>query len=727
MKKKYLILYIFLFFVPNFSCDNKKQTDQEKNRIKQDNMEKQIQAIISQMTLDEKISLLHANSHFSVAGVPRFNLHSLNMIDGPNGIKYDYTKDWQIPENVDEQASTYLPVGMALASTWNTQLAKQYGDVLGNEAKYRGKHVVLGPSLNIVRTPLCGRNFEYLSEDPYLISQIVVPYIKGLQQNNVAACAKHYIANNQEILRDYINVNMSERALREIYLPGFKAAVQEGKVYSVMSAYNKFRGDYCSESNYLLTDLLKNEWNFTGAVISDWGAVHSTSKAALAGTDIEMGTEIKLGNDSYDQFYMADPLKEKVKSGEIDQKVIDEKVERIIRLILRTKHGKGNYNGEFNTREHQKVALNVALESIVLLKNEKSILPVDLSHTKTIAVIGENATRLHGQGGGAAGIMPKYEISPLEGLKKIVDDNVKIIYAKGYSSVKDEDQTKINQQALKIAKSADVVFFFGGLNHGDISSNETREFDTEFFDKKNLQLPYNQNALIKKLAKINPNMAVILISGGAVKMPFIEDVPSIVQAFYPGMETGNALAQILTGIQNPSGKLPVTFPKKIDDMGAHALGEYPGTDDSTVFYHDNIYVGYRYLVSNNIEALFPFGHGLSYTKFKYSDLKIDVNNNKIMAAINIKNIGEAEGAEVVQVYIEDIKSELPRPKLELKAFKKIKLKPNESKQIKFTLNEKKLAYYNDNLNKWITEPGKFKIHIGSSSEDIRLSETFVWK
>lgn len=695
------------------SCQNQEAAKTKGKQL----YEQEIADLLSQLTLDEKISLLHGNSHFSVAGIPRLNIPSLTMIDGPNGIKYDYGENWEIPENVDEQASTYLPVGMTLGATWNPELAYEYSTVLANEALYRKKNVVLGPSINIVRTPLCGRNFEYLSEDPFLISQLVVPYVKGLQDKRVAACTKHYVANNQETLRDSINVELSERALREIYLPGFKAAVQKGNTYSIMSGYNKVRGEYCSHNAYLLKDILKKEWGFTGAVISDWAAVKSTEGAVYGGTDIEMGTEIELGENDFDRFYMAKPLKKKVEKNEIDVQLIDDKVERVLRLIKRTEVDYKTDTGAWNTKEHQQIALKVALEGIILLKNDNNTLPIAPDKKQTILVVGENAKRVHGEGGGAAGIMPFYEVSPYQGIMNHKGDEVRVVYAKGYSSNPKANNQALMQDALEKAKTADKILFFGGLNHGDISSNETREFDTEFFDKKDIKLPYNQNELISELASVNPEISVVLISGAAVEIPFVNNVPAIIQAFYPGSETGNALGQIVFGKHNPSGKLPVTFPEKLDDIGAHDLGEFPG-NGVDVHYNDDIYVGYRYLVSNNIKALFPFGHGLSYTTFDYSEARVQQVGQNIEVTLKVTNTGNQDGAEVVQVYVSDEESTLPRPKYELKGFKKVNVKQGETVPLTIKVNKTDLAFFDDEKMQWVFEPGEFSFLIGKSAEDI---------
>jgi len=676
-----------------------------------------IDNIVQSLTLDEKISLIHGNTHFSIAGIPRLEIPSLQMIDGPNGIKFDFTETMELPPNVREQASTYLPVGMALGSTWNPDLALAYGDVLGKEALAREKHVVLGPSVNIIRTPLCGRNFEYMSEDPLLTKKLAVPYIKGVQQNEVAACVKHYAANNQEELRMSINAMMSERALREIYLPAFEAAVKEGKVFSIMGAYNRFRGDYCCENKYLLMDILRDEWGFDGTAISDWGGVHSTEKAYHNGLDIEMGTELH-ANITFDEFFLAQPLTEKLEKGEYDMAYLDEKVKNILHLIKRSAFASGK--GAINTKTHQQTAKNVALESLVLLKNKNNTLPIAPHFSGTIAVVGENAKRLHGDGGGAAGIMPYYEVSPLEGIQKIAGSNVKLVYAEGYSSDGKADNQQLFKEAVEAAKSVDMVIFCGGLNHGVANDLSKIEFDTEYYDKKDIKLPYGQDNLIKSLAKANPNTVVVNISGAAVEMPFIDDVPAVLQAFYPGMESGHAIAEVLFGLFNPSGKLTVTFPKKLEDMGAHTLGEYPG-NGKDVHYNDDIYVGYRYFSSKNVKPLFAFGHGLSYTQFKYSDLKLTVSDQQIIAKVNVNNAGKLAGGEVVQLYVECQSSAVPRPKIELKGFRKIFLEPGETQNVEIELSKNDLSYFDEAAMKWKFEPGSYVFYVGSASDDIRLS------
>ena len=687
-------------------------------------VEQKINDLIKKMTLEEKIGMLHGNTAFSTAGVKRLGIPELVMSDGPHGVNYERPLDWSTPRPASLDSGTYLPVGVCLAATWNTKLGYDFGKVLGKEAAFRKKDIILGPGINIIRNPLNGRNFEYQSEDPYLISKMVVGYIKGVQEQGVAACVKHFIANNQEINRNTINVEMSERALQEIYLPGFKAAVMAG-VSTIMGAYNQFRGEYCTHNNYLVNKILKGDWNFKGIMISDWGAVHNTMQALTNGCDIEMGSELAmLPNINYNKFFLGDSALALIKSGQVDESVIDEKVRRILRIMYKYNMiGGTKQSGQYNTKDHQLTALKVAEEGIVLLKNENNLLPLNKSKIKSIAVIGNNAVRLHGFGGGSSQVKAYYEISPLKGILNIVGQNVKVDFSKGYDDYKDSkaNDSLINA-AISVAKNADVVIFVGGWTHGyDYNKWDDNAFDAENVDKPNLQMPFDQDILIKALQKVNPNLVVVLVGGGPVDMTAWEGkTRSIIQAWYAGMEGGTALANILFGKVNPSGKLPFTFPKKLEDAPAIKIGEYPG-DGSTVRYKEDIFVGYRYYDSYNIIPQFAFGHGLSYTTFKYSNLKIATSKHSATISFVLKNTGEKEGAEVAQVYVSEVNPIVPRPKKELKAFQKIFLKAGEEKLVTLKLDETSFQYFDDTKMKWVVNPGVFNILIGSSSTDVRLN------
>jgi len=689
--------------------------------------EQKINSLIKKMTLQEKLGMIHANSSFTSNGVARLNIPELVMSDGPHGVRPEHGRDWEKDENVND-SGTYLPTGNTLAATWNPALGYQYGAVLGSEAKWRGKDVILGPGINIIRTPLNGRNFEYLSEDPYLISKMVVGYIQGVQAQGISACVKHFAANNQEILRNSINVEMSERALREIYLPGFKAAVLTGKVNTLMGAYNKFRGQWCTHNKYLINDILKKEWKFDGIVISDWGAVHNTKEALENGTDIEMGSEftLKSGTD-YSKFFLADSAVASVKMDKVKlDKLLDDKVRRILRIMYRTKLAASKKStGSYATKEHSAVAAKVAEEGIVLLKNNDHFFPIQKKNIKTIVVIGENAARLNAYGGGSSQVKALYEVTPLQGIKNALNGtDVTVTYARGYKIERNATANDtLIAEAVKAAANADVVIVVGGWVHGyNYNVWNDNAYDAEGFDKPNMDMPFGQNELINAVLKVNPNVAVVLMGGGAIDVSgWDKKVKTIIEAWYPGMEGGNALAKIIFGELNPSGKLPVTFPKHLSESPAHVLGEYPG-DSVNVKYTDDIFVGYRYFDTYKVQPQFAFGHGLSYTSFEYKNLQVNYANKATTVTLIIKNTGGTAGAEVVQVYVNEKSPEIKRPEKELKAFAKVMLKAGEEKQIKLTLDENAFQYFSEAKNKWVMKPGRFNILVGSSSADIRLEK-----
>jgi len=679
-------------------------------------------SLIKLMTLQEKVNMIHANSSFTSAGVPRLGIPELVTSDGPHGVRVEHGRGWSELKNVPD-SGTYLPTGVCLASTWNPALGYAFGSVLGSEANFRGKDVILGPGINIMRSPLNGRNFEYESEDPYLVTKMVVGYIKGVQSEDVAACVKHYAGNNQETGRDFIDVQMSERALREIYLPGFKAAIEEGGAYTLMGSYNKFRGEWATQNNYLINQILKKEWDFKGAVISDWGAVHSTSQAIWNGTDIEMGTDLSQHPIDYTKFYMGDTVLRLVQTGKVPEYLVDEKVKRILYVMYKTNliGGFPRKKGEYNTKAHEETAEKIAEEGIVLLKNDNNILPLS-PNVKSIAVIGCNADRKQSMGGGSSQVKAFYEITPLQGLKNIADSKVNITYAQGYTIARDAgpDQAMINE-AVQAASKADVAIIVGGWTHGyDYSKWSDNAYDAEGIDKPDMNMPFGQNELIKAVLAANPKTVVVLMGGGPIDMSaWVEQAKGIVQAWYPGMEGGNALAKIIFGQVNPSGKLPVSFPKKLADAPAIKLGQFPG-DGVTVNYFDDIYVGYRYFDTYKVEPQFAFGHGLSYTSFKYSGLTITPGDKTATVSFTIKNTGSVAGAEVVQLYVKQEKSNLPRPDKELKGFEKVFLQPGEEKRVTLTLTESAFQYFNDVKNDWEMDAGVFDFLVGSSSRDIRL-------
>jgi beta-glucosidase len=704
-----------------------------------------INALIQKMTLEEKVHMIHANSAFAAGGIKRLGIPEIMTSDGPHGVRPEQGRDWKGVKDAND-AGTYMPTNNTLASTWNPELGYAFGKVLGSEANARGKDVILGPGINIMRAPLNGRNFEYLSEDPFLVSKMVVGYIEGVQSQGVSACVKHYAANNQETHREDIDVNMSERALREIYLPGFKAAVQQGGVNTLMGSYNKFRGQFATENHYLMTDILKNEWGFKGLVMSDWGSVHNTMDALRNGTDLEMGTDLVLNSNGVDQsaasastaaptpsktvfdrFYLADAALDAVKKDPTLVPLLDDKVRRILRVMYATSmmDGAKRQPGAYNTKEHQATALKVAEEGIVLLKNDGNILPLKKT-VKTIAVIGENATRPNSLGGGSGQVKAKYEISALQGLKNELGNTATITYAQGYKIARDQKaDPKMIAEAVAAAKAADVVVYVGGSIHGyDYTKWSDNAYDAEGVDKPDMNMPFGQDELVKAVLAANPNTVVVLYGGGPIDVSaWAGQAKGIVEAWYPGMEGGNALAHILFGDVNPSGKLPVTFPVKLEDSPAMKLGEYPSTPGNPLkqTYKEDIFVGYRYFDTYKVAPQFAFGHGLSYTTFKYDNLSVTPGSKSATVKLRVTNSGKTAGAEVVQVYVKDEQASVKRPEKELKGFQKVFLQPGESKTVTLTLDAGAFQYYDEAKKQWVLEPGKFDVLVGSSSRDIRLT------
>ncbi len=690
-----------------------------------------INKLVAQMTLEEKVNMIHASSSFTSGGVARLGIPEFSMSDGPHGVRPEHGRDWNLDNN-SLDSGTYLPTGVCLAATWNPALGYEYGSVLGQEAKFRGKNIILGPGINIIRTALNGRNFEYESEDPYLISKMVVGYIRGVQDQGVSACVKHYAANNQELWRHTVDVQMSERALREIYLPGFKAAVQDGHVNTLMSSYNKFRGQWASQNYYLLTQVLRKEWGFKGVVMSDWDAITSTMQPLWNGLDLEMGTDLRWpDNPDYSKFYFGDATIKLVKEGKYPEYLINEKVKRL--LYVRYKSGMMSgvkIPGSYNTKEHQQVAARVAEEGIVLLKNSdvtggNPLLPLDKNSIKSIAVIGYNADRKQSMGGGSSQVRAFYEITPLKGIQSLAGKNISINYQQGYEIRRDaKANPEMIARAVDAATKADVAIIVGGWTHGyDYSVWKDNAYDAEDYDKPDMKMPFGQDELINAVLKANPKTVVVLMGGGAIDMTqWVDRAPAIVQAWYSGLEGGNALAKILFGEVNPSGKLPMSFPKKLEDEPAHKLGEYPGDDSSMiVHYYDDIYVGYRYYDTYKIDPQFAFGHGLSYTTFEYKDLKITGKGKTATVSFTIKNTGKRKGAETAQVYVKQFNPGLPRPEKELKAFQKVMLNAGESKTVQVSLDENAFQYYSDVENKWVTENAEFAILVGGSSKNIQLN------
>jgi beta-glucosidase len=680
-------------------------------------VEARVDDLMARLTLEEKISLLHADSKFTSAAIPRLGIPRRWMSDGPHGVREDVGPDNWEPAGHTDDFSTYLPTLIGVAATWNPEDSHAMGQVIGEEARKRGKDIMLGPGVNIQRTPLNGRTFEYMGEDPYLTGRMAVGYIHGVQANNVASCVKHFAANNQETDRLTVNVEMDERALREIYLPAFKAAVQEGGALCVMGAYNKFRGVHCCENDYLLNKILKGEWGFTGMVISDWGGTHDTDEAVRNGLDLEMGTN----GVPYKDYYLADPFLEGLRSNKYPASLLDDKVRRNLRVMITTHVFDTRAPGSLNTAAHQMAARKISEDGIVLLKNEGNALPLDTKKIHTLAVIGENATRKQAHAGESSAIKAFYEITPLEGIVSRCASDVNVIFSPGYrAGAKGAEAEDLMDRAVKAAAQADVVVIVGGLNH-------VEGFDSEGADRKDLKLPFGQDDLIRRVMLANPHTVVVLVSGSPVEMGgWIDQVPAVVEAWYGGMEGGNALARVLFGDVNPSGKLPCTFPKRLEDTPADTgPSDYPGVNGQ-VKYDEGLLVGYRYYDTKNVEPLFPFGYGLSYTTFEYSNAKVTPGTDKTVATVecDVKNTGSRDGAEVVQLYVHQENPALPRPEKELKGFRKIMLKAGETKTVQIPLDRSAFAYYDPSKPGWVAEKGNYTFLIGSSSRDIRAKSNF---
>ena len=698
-------------------------------------LEARVEDALSRMTLQEKVKILHAQSKFSSAGVPRLGIPDLWTSDGPHGIRPEVLWDEWNQAGWTNDSCTAFPALTCLAASWSEEMSALYGKSIGEEARYREKDVLLGPGVNIYRTPLCGRNFEYMGEDPYLASKMCVPYIKEVQKNGVAVCVKHFALNNQEAHRHSYNAVVDDRTLYEIYLPAFKAAVQEGGAWSIMGAYNLFEGYHLCHNDRILNKILKQEWGFDGAVISDWGGVHNTEEAIANGLDLEFGTgtnglDSKYGQ-SYDAYNLALPYEERLKDGRASMDVLNDKVRRVLRLNFRTALNRNKPSGSLCSPEHYAAARKIAGEGIVLLKNEDNILPLNLEKTKKILVVGENAIKKMTVGGGSSSLKAQYECTPIVGLREAVGDKAEIVYQRGYvgdllrtynnvdtgidlTDPRSEEQ--LIADAVAEAADADVVLFYGGLN-------KSKGQDAEGRDRLSMALPYAQDKVIEALAEVNDNIVVLIVSGNAVEMPWVDKVDGIVETWFLGTQTGHAIADVLLGKVNPSGKLPFTFPVKLEDNGAHALNAYD-KDSRTVEYKEGIFVGYRWAEKHQIKPLFAFGHGLSYTTFEYGEAKCRKSGSGFKVSVNVTNTGAVEGKEIVQLYISDEEASLERPVKELKGFKKVSLAPGETKKVTFEINEDMLKFYDPAQKAWVLEKGKFTAHVGAASDDIRTSVDF---
>ena len=706
-------------------------------------VEQRIDDALARMTLDEKIAVIHAQSKFSSPGVKRLGFPDLWTDDGPHGVRPDVLWDEWVQAGQTNDSCVAFPALTCLAATWNPALSRLYGESLAEEALYRGKHVILGPGVNINRTPFNGRNFEYMGEDPWLASRMVVPYIQGLQSKGVAACVKHYALNNDEEYRHQVNVIVSDRALHEIYLPAFKAAIQEGGAWAVMGSYNLYQNQHNCHNATLLNKILKQDWGFDGVVISDWGGCHNTEEAIQNGLDLEFGSwtdGLTMGvTNAYDNYYMALPYKRLIREFKYSTKELDEKVRRVLRLFYRTTMNRQRPFGFLCSESHYEAALKIAQQGIVLLKNDRKILPV--KKARRILVVGENAIKMMTVGGGSSSLKVQKEILPLDGIKARFAE-AEVDFARGYvgDTIQSYDGVTVGRslydlrsaeeltaEAVAKAKDADVVIFIGGLNKSNYQ-------DCEGHDRQTYGLPYGQDQLIEALVKANPNLVYVNISGNAVAMPWADKVPAIVQGWFIGSEAGEALASVLAGDVNPSGKLPFTWYARLEDCGAHATGSYPGTwreahqiIDET--YKEDIFVGYRWTDKQQIKPLFPFGYGLSYTTFQVSNLRADKKemtaDDQLTITADVKNVGSLAGAEVLQLYISDTQSSLPRPVKELKGFKKVYLKPGETQQVSFIIDRSALSFYDEKTGAWTAEPGEFVAMVNNSSAPTKNHIRFI--
>jgi len=720
-------------------------------------IEQRVEDALGRMTLDEKIAVIHAQSKFSSPGVKRLGFPDLWTDDGPHGVRPDVLWDEWVQAGQTNDSCVAFPALTCLAATWNPEMASLYGTSLGEEALYRKKNVILGPGVNINRTPFGGRNFEYMGEDPYLASQMVVPYVRGLQSLGVASCVKHYALNNDEEYRHQVNVKVSDRALHEIYLPAFKAAVQKGGAWAIMGAYNLYQNQHNCHNATLLNKILKHDWGFDGVVISDWGGCHDTDEAVKNGLDLEFGTwtdGLTMGKtNAYDSYYLADAYKQAILSGKYTTKELDEKVRRVLRLFFRTTMQRTKPHGFLCSESHYDAALKIAQEGIVLLKNDAianpsgrgakaPLLPLDPSKLSRVLVVGENAIKMMTVGGGSSSLKVQREILPLDGIKDLISKfNVQSDYARGYigdtiqsfdgvnvgrSLYETRSAAALKAEALEKAKQADVVIFIGGLNKSSYQ-------DSEGHDRQQYELPYGQNELIEALVTVNPRLVYVNISGNAVAMPWIQKVPAVVQGWFLGSEAGKAIASVLFGEANPSGKLPYTWYANLNQCGAHALNTYPGTwrenhDVIDEEYKEDIFVGYRWTDKQKVRPQFAFGHGLSYTSFKIGNAKADkkqlTTDETITFTVDVTNTGSMAGAETVQLYVRDLQSSLPRPVKELKGFQKIHLSPGETKQVSITLDKSALSLYDDKVGAWVAEPGDFEAWIGSAADQIASKVKF---
>lgn len=740
MKLKYLL---YLIIATAFSAKGETPVYLDVTRP----IDERVEDALSRMTLKEKIGMIHAQSKFCSPGVGSLGIPELWTTDGPHGIRPEVLWDEWEQAGWSNDSCVAFPALTCLAATWNPEMSALYGKSIGEEARYRKKSVILGPGVNIYRTPLNGRNFEYMGEDPYLAGEMVVPYVKGVQANGVAACVKHFALNNQELNRHTTNVIIDDRTLYEIYLPAFKKAVIDGGAWAIMGAYNYYKDQHLCHNQYLLNDILKGEWGFDGAVISDWGGTHDTKEAITNGLDLEFGSWTNgLSNgrsNAYDNYYLANPYLNLINEGKVGTKELDDKVRRVLKLIFRTEMNPERPFGSLCSDSHYAAARQIGDEGIVLLKNDGKVLPLNPARSKKILVVGENALKMMTVGGGSSSLKVQREISPLDGIRAAAGNGCEVAYVRGYvgdvtgeyngvttgQNLKDDrSEDELIAEAVREAKNADCVIFVGGLN-------KSKHQDCEDSDRAGLGLPYGQDKVIEALADANKKLVVVNISGNAVAMPWIKKVPAVVQAWFLGSESGNSIADVIFGEVNPSGKLPFTFPARLEDVAAHATGEYPGVKraDKDIWderYNEGIFVGYRWHDTKKIAPLFAFGHGLSYTTFDFGKVSADrkniSGNDKITFTVPVTNTGDVAGAEVVQLYISDPKCTVERPSKELKGFAKVFLQPGETKNVTLEISKDDLSYFNADNHEWTVEPGEFKALVGPASDDIKTTATFYY-
>ena len=711
-------------------------------------VEERVEDALARMTLEEKVGMTTAQSKFSSRGVPRLGIPEVWHTDGPHGIRPEVLWDEWDQAGWTNDSCTAFPALINLAATWDKEMSLLYGRSIGEEARYRKKDILLGPGINICRTPLNGRNFEYMGEDPYLAGQMVVPYVKGVQENGVAACVKHYAVNNQEFQRTQSNSVVDDRTLYEIYLPAFKAAVQEGNAWAIMGSYNLYNGQFNCHNKKLLVDILKGEWGFDGVVVSDWGGCRDSEEAVLNGLDIEMGTWTNglrgAASDSYRNYHMADPYLKGLREGEYTTKELDDKVRRILRTIFRTSMRPEPNYGRFVCPEHYQAARDISAAGVVLLKNDNNTLPLNVPEGGKILLVGENVVKKMVVGGGSSNLKTAYEVNPLEGIQNAYGDKAEVVWARGYVGDTSTSYNAVDTgqdltdnrspevliaEAVEAAKDADYVIFVGGLNKSAHQDNEST-------DRLQITLPYGQEKVIEALAEVAENLVVVNISGSAVAMPWADKVGAIVQGWYGGTETGNALADVLTGKVNPSGRLPFSVPFCYEDGPIKTERQYPGIKEPgdqywQTHYDEGVYVGYRWYDTKEIPVQFPFGHGLSYTTFEYSNAKAAkpsmTASGTLKVSVDVTNTGDYDGAEVVQLYIADPEASVDRPAKELKGFEKVFLKAGQKKTVTFEIDAEDLSWFDADKHEWVAEPGEFQALFARSAGDVQTMVSFQLK